>query len=316
MLKKSALRRIMVSTIALIIVGVLYFFPNEYEYTPLVQNVEYVNVDESPIYLVNPDMYVVRTNIATKSEDEISLAKELIDALTIGSAKKEYINEHFRGVIPENTKILDISLDNGLLKIDFSKELLNTTKDMEEKMIEAIIYTLTEIEGVEQIMIFVEGSKLDTLPQSQIKLPNTLDRSYGINKIYDITSLKDLTKTTVYYIGGIDDLVYYVPVTKIDHNEQDKIEIIIDELKSSPIYETNLMSYLASSVELESYEELENQVTLSFNHAIFDDFDEQNILEEVKYSISLSIQDTLHVDEVIFKVNDEVVETFGEKEKS
>ena len=75
------------------------------------------------------------------------------------------------------------------------------------------------------------------------------------------------------------------------------------------------MSYLASSVELESYEELENQVTLSFNNAIFDDFTEQNILEEVKYSISLSIQDTLHVDEVIFKVDDEVIETFKANEK-
>lgn len=313
MLKKSALRRVMVSTIALIIVTVLYFFPTTEEYTPLAQNVEYVSVDETPIYLINPDYYVVRTNIITKSEDEISLAKELIEALTQGSDKKEYISEHFSQVIPQNTKILNISLDQGLLKIDFSKEFLNVEKDMEEKLIEALVYTLTEINGVEQIMIFVDGTKLEVLPQSKINLPNTLDRSYGINKVYDITSLKDLTKTTVYYIGEFNDLVYYVPVTKLENDKgNNKIEIIIDELKSSPIYETNLMSYLASSVELESYEELENQVTLSFNNAIFDDFNEKNILEEVKYSISLSIQDTLNVDEVIFKVNDEVVETFGE----
>ncbi len=313
MLKKSALRRVMVSTIALIIVTVLYFFPTTEEYTPLAQNIEYVSVDETPIYLINPDYYVVRTNIITKSEDEISLAKELIEALTQGSDKKEYISEHFSQVIPQNTKILNISLDQGLLKIDFSKEFLNVEKDMEEKLIEALVYTLTEINGVEQIMIFVDGTKLEVLPQSKINLPNTLDRSYGINKVYDITSLKDLTKTTVYYIGEFNDLVYYVPVTKLENDKgNNKIEIIIDELKSSPIYETNLMSYLASSVELESYEELENQVTLSFNNAIFDDFNEKNILEEVKYSISLSIQDTLNVDEVIFKVNDEVVETFGE----
>ena len=313
MLKRSALRRIMVSTIALIIVTILYFFPTNEEYTPLAQNIEYVSVDETPIYLVNPDSYVVRTNIATNSKDEISLAKELIDALTEGSDKKDYISEHFSQVIPKNTKLLDISLDQGLLKLNFSKELLNIDKDMEEKMIEALVYTLTEIEGIDEIMIFVEDTKLEELPQNKIKLPNTLDRSYGINKIYDITSLKDITKTTVYYIGEFNDLIYYVPVTKLENDKgNNKIEIIIDELKSSHIYETNLMSYLASSVELESYEELENQVTLSFNNAIFDDFNEKNILEEVKYSISLSIQDTLHVDEVIFMVNDEVVETFGE----
>ncbi len=311
MLKKSALRRIMVSTLALIIVTVLYFFPTDEYSNPIAQNVEYVSVDDAPIYLVNPDHYVVRTNIAINEKDTISLVKEMIDALTIGSEKQDYIPEHFSSVIPENTKLLDASLEDGLLKIDFSKEFLNTTKDMEEMMIEAIVYTLTEIDGVDRIMIFVEGTKLEVLPQSNIKLPNTLDRSYGINKVYDITNLKDLTKTTVYYIGEFNDLIYYVPVTKVENDKGDnKIEIIIDELKSSPIYETNLMSYLASSVELESYEELENQVILSFNNAIFDDFNDQNILEEVKYSISLSIQDTLNVREVIFKVDDKVIETF------
>lgn len=311
MLKKSALRRIMVSTLALIIVTVLYFFPTDEYSSPIVQNVEYVSVDDAPIYLVNPDHYVVRTNIAINEKDTISLVKEMIDALTIGSEKQDYIPEHFSSVIPENTKLLDASLEDGLLKIDFSKEFLNTTKDMEEMMIEAIVYTLTEINGIDRIMIFVEGSKLEVLPQSNIKLPNTLDRSYGINKVYDITNLKDLTKTTVYYIGEFNDLIYYVPVTKVENDKGDnKIEIIIDELKSSPIYETNLMSYLASSVELESYEELENQIILSFNNAIFDDFNDQNILEEVKYSISLSIQDTLNVREVIFKVDDKVIETF------
>ena len=313
MLKKSALRRIMVSSIALIIVSVLYFFSNEKELAKIRQDVEYVSVHEAPIYLINPEEYVVRTNIATTSEDTLTLVKEMIDALTEGSAKEEYISEHFSTVIPKGTTVIDLSLENGLLKIDFSKDILNVSKDREEKLIESLVYTLTEIEGIDEIMIFVEGEKLDVLPQSNIKLPNTLDRSYGINKVYDITNLKDLTKTTVYYIGEFNDLVYYVPVTRLENDTgKDKIEIIIDELKSSPIYETNLMSYLASSVELESYEELENQVTLSFNNAIFDDFNEQNILEEVKYSISLSIQDTLNVEEVIFKVDDEVIETFTE----
>ena len=315
MLKKSALRRIMVSTLALIIVTVLYFFPTDDNNNQITQNVEYVSVDNTPIYLMNPDNYVVRTSIATKEKEPLALVKEMIDALTIGNEKQDYIPKHFSSIIPENTKLLDVSLEDGLLKIDFSKEFLNTTKEMEEIMIEAIVYTLTEIDEIDKLMIFVEGTKLEVLPQSNIKLPNTLDRSYGINKVYDITSLKDLTKTTIYYIGEFNNLIYYVPVTKIENdNGNNKIEIIIDELKSSPIYDTNLMSYLASSVKLESYEELENQVILSFNNEIFDDFKEQNILEEVKYSISLSIEDTLNVKEVIFKVDNKVIETFKTKE--
>lgn len=311
MLKKSALRRIMVSTLALIIASILYFFPSNIEYSSISQSIEYVSVDATPIYLLNTDDYLVRTNLVTTQNDPLLLAQELISALTIESEAD--IPSQLTKVIPKNTKVLDISLEDGLLKINFSNEFLNTTKDMEEKIIEALVYTLTDIEGIDELMIFVSCDKLDSLPQSKIRLPNTLDRTFGINKVYDIANLKDLTKTTVYYIGKENDLVYYIPITKIENDDgNNKIEIIIDELKSSPIYETNLMSYLASSVELESYEELENQVLLSFNNAIFDDFEAKNILEEVKYSISLSIKDTLGIEEVIFMVDEEVIETFKE----
>lgn len=304
---KSAIRRIMVSTIALIIVTILYFFPDNSNLTNINTSIDYVNVNKSPIYLINKNDYVVRTTMALKNEDTLERAKELISALTMGSEKSEYIPKNFKQIIPENTKVLDISLNDGLLKINFSKEFLGRNANNEEKMIEAIVYTLTEIEDIKEIMIFIEGKKLEELPQSKIKLPNTLNRSFGINKVYDITNIKNLTKTTIYYIGKEEDLMYYIPVTKVDNNDNNKIEIIIEELKSSPIYQTNLISYLASSVELLNYEALENQIILSFNNSIFDDFNSKNIQEEVKYSIALSMKDTLNIDDVVFKVDDEVI---------
>ena len=160
-------------------------------------------------------------------------------------------------------------------------------------------------------MIFIENTKLDKLPQSKINLPLTLTRDFGINKIYDLTNLKDTSKTTIYYIGKEDNVSYYIPVTKITNNPNNKIKIIIEELKSSPIYETNLMSYLASSVELLDYEQLENEISLSFNNAILSDLDEKNILEEVKYSIALSLKDTYNVENITFKVNDQIITTFN-----
>ncbi len=75
-------------------------------------------------------------------------------------------------------------------------------------------------------------------------------------------------------------------------------------------YETNLLSYLASSVKLLNYETLENTINLTFNNEIFSDFNNNNILEEVKYSISLSLKDSLHVEEVNFLVDGKVISTF------
>lgn len=313
MLKKSAIRRIMVSTVALLIVSILYFFPSNEEAINISKTVDYIDAKLSPVYLLNKDNYVVRTSITTENTDTLKLAKELISSLTIGSVKQDYIPKNLEPIIPKNTKVLEISLKDGLLKVNFSKEFLNVDKDMEEKLIESLVYTLTEIDGIDELMIFIESELLEVLPQSKISINNPLTKEFGINKVYNITNIKNLTKTTIYYIGKEEDLVYYIPITKINNNNENKVEIIINELKSSPIYETNLISYLASSAELLNYEALENQIYLSFNNEIFDDLEEKKILEEVKYSISLSLRDTLNVKEVIFKVDDQVIETFKEK---
>ena len=310
MLKKCLQRRIMVYSLALIILSILYFFPNK-NLNNIKTTINYININKTPIYLLNKDNYVIRTTLVTKENESISKIKELINALTIGNNSNETISPNFKQLIPKNTKVLSLSLDKNLLKINFSKEFLNVSKENSEKMLESLIYTLTELKEVKEIMLFIENQKLDYLPQTKIKLPNTLNRNFGINKVYDITSLKDSTKTTIYYIGKEDNLTYYIPVTKINNQNNNKIEVIIEELKSSPIYETNLISYLASSVELLNYETLENQISLSFNNKIFD-LNDNNISEEVKYSIALSIKDTLNIDNIIFKVNDQIIATFKE----
>ena len=68
---------------------------------------------------------------------------------------------------------------------------------MEEKVVEAIVYTLTSINGVNKVIIYVDGNILTKLPQTKINLPSTLDRSFGINKEYDINSIKDIKQVTI-----------------------------------------------------------------------------------------------------------------------
>ena len=136
MLKKNAFRRIMVSSLALVIVSILYFFPS-HENTNIIKTVNYIDTNITPIYLLNKANYVVRTNIQIDSKDTLKKAKELIESLTIDSNKSEYIANGLKPIIPKNTKVIDISLDKKLLKNYFSKELLNVNKDSEEKLIES-----------------------------------------------------------------------------------------------------------------------------------------------------------------------------------
>ena len=301
MLKRASLRRIMVATLALFILLIIYFFPTT---TPIEESLSYIEKEEIPIFLVDSLEYIARTSIVKNSESTEELILEVIASITIGSEKSNYIRDGFKGIIPENTKVLDTSLEDNILTINFSKEFLNVSLESEEKMLEALVYSLLEIPDVKKISILVEGEKLKNLPNSKKKLPEFLDRSFGINKIYNLDSIKDTSKTTIYYLSKYNDYYYYVPVTKITNDTTEKAEIIIKELKSTPIYHTNLISYLAASTNITNYEILENSISLSFDNHLLANLNDEDMLEEVKYSIALSMRDSYGVDEVLFNFPD------------
>ena len=291
MLKKNALRRICISTFSLLIVLLLCIFPSSETSYPE----EIIRVSEltMPLYIKDQNNYVARTNIIKKGDNDIEY---IISLLTKGSLYENYLPVNFEPLIPENTKLLNYSLNDKVLKLNFSKEFLLVKENDEEKMIESLIYSLCELESVDKILIYVENEKLNELPNSKIKLPVSLDKSYGINKVYDIKSYKNVTKTTVYYASKTDDLTYYIPITKITNNDANAVEIIVKELKTSPIYESNLISFLNASYELKNYEIMENSVNMSFDNKMLLNLNDENITEKVKYTLALSIRDTLGKD--------------------
>ncbi len=304
MLKKGIIKRITISSLALIILLITYFFPTKTE-TQYPQTLSYSDIKTNAIYVLDKEMYVSRVPMKVNDGEVLEKAKEILSILTIKSKESEYLPTDFYGVIPSGTTIKDISLEKGLLKIDFSKELLNTTKELERKMIEAIVYSMTEFQEIENVLIFVEGEQLLELPYSKEKLPSILNKDFGINKVYDIDSIKNTTKTTIYYGSKQGDTFYYVPVTYVENNAQEKVEVIIEKLKNSPIYESHLVSYLHANAEITNYEILENEIKLSFNNYLLDDIASGNVLEEVKYTIYLSLRDTYHIDKVEFNVENE-----------
>lgn len=302
MIKKSSIRRICVATLALFILLIIYFFPNN-DIT-IKEHLSYIKNDEMPIFLVDDKDYVARTSIVKSSKNINDQIKEIIETLTINSQKSNYIRDGFKPIIPKDTKVLDLKLDSEILTINFSKEFLNVSKENEDKMIEALIYSLTEIKEIKKIKILVENNNFTTLPNSNKKLPEYLDKNYGINKIYNLDSLKETSKTTIYYLSKNKDYYYYVPVTKVSNEKLERVEIIIKELKSTPIYHTNLISYLASSTSMTNYELLESTISLSFNNYLIANLKDDAVLEEVKYSIALSLRDTYGINEVIFSIPD------------
>jgi len=312
MLRRMSIRKITVTTLALFAIVLLYLMPesenNELELKP--NKVEYVydNTVEV-IYLLDSNDYVARTSIATCNCDTIDVAKELISGLTLDGKKSSIIPNGFKSIIPAGTSVLGVDLQEGVLTINFSSEFLDINEKYEEKMIEALIYTLTSVDGIDRLIIKVEGEILKKLPFSGKILPTALDKTFGINKKYELTSLSDIESYTVYYVSSYNDNQYYVPVTRyVNSEKQDKIKIIVDELASAPIYESNLMSFLNGGTKLIDYKLEDSILKLNFNNSILDDITSNHILEEVIYTISLSVLDLYNeVEQVDFLVENEEI---------
>ena len=67
------------------------------------------------------------------------------------------------------------------------------------------------------------------------------------------------------------------------------------------------LSFLNLNTKLLNYEIKEKNMYLTFNDYIMDNLEEKKVMEEVIYSICLSIADNYDIEEVTFMVNNEEI---------
>jgi len=295
MLKRKALRKIIITTFSIITILVICIIPdklsNNNYLNPKIDTIYVDNDNAVSIYLLSSNNYLVKTDMMVNKKDLVSKIKEIIDYLTVDKSSK--IPNGLAGIIPKDTKLNSINIEDKIAILDFSSELLDIATDLKERMIEAIIYSLIDLDGIEGISIKVDGNYLKGIP-------SILNRNYGINKVYELNDFSNVEKVVLYYIDNISDNTYYVPVTKYLNDDREKIKVIIDNLASNYIYESSLVSLLNANTRLINYEIEDRKMILNFNDSIFTN---AKLLEEVVYPISKSVFDNYDVDTVLFQVN-------------
>lgn len=298
MIKKYTINKICVTSVSLFLILMFYLVPS----TPESE----VKIDKSigdkkevVVYLMDKDYYLGRMIEYASYDNIVDLVNKKLDILINGS---DELNS-FSPIIPKNTKVNSIKVDKNNIYIDFSKDILNVSKYNEELMIESIIYTITDINGIDNIYLSINKEPLKILPKSNKEIPYPLNRGYGINKKYDLDSLNNITKTTVYFNKSYDDVEYLVPITKVMNTTSEKIDIIIEELKSIVNAQYNLNSYIPNDLEVVSHDVNDDKMNLIFNEFILDK-EKLVVLEEVKYAIAQSIFDNYNVKEVVFSTKD------------
>lgn len=81
-------------------------------------------------------------------------------------------NEKLKSIIPENTKLLNSSLNGECLSLDFSEELLNYNKEdskEKENLINSIVNTVTELNEVNKVRILINGETNEEFKDEYIR---------------------------------------------------------------------------------------------------------------------------------------------------
>lgn len=272
MLRRKAINRIFFSTIIFFIVFTLYSMKFVDKVVTSDNNKDKVN--EEIIYTLNSDNYISKTSVYVSKvlslEDRV---REKLEIMVKDNDKNVLLPSYFKPILPQNTRVLDVVVEDCLIKVYFSKELNNINKEQSEKMIEAIVYTVTD-ENILGIEIYVNGQMLKYVPNTKKVLPTILTKDIGINKSYDINASNDISKVVMMYYTNDNDNYYEVPVTKYVNDDREKLEIIFDEF--GKMSDDKSLISMMEGINVLDYSILDDRIVIDVNKVL--NKEEQNLV--------------------------------------
>ena len=210
-------------------------------------NIPMVDVKKIDItaYYEDENGFVVPVN--TEIPWEEGIAKATLRSMVVGSeTEKRIVQSGLHGVLPEGTEIRGMSIKDGVCRVDFSKNILNTaTYKQEENMISAITYTLTEFPTVDKVELLVEGQALAYLSQG-----------YAINAGFERENINlygsaDGMNYTVYYKAPDTEIAgHYVPITFSAGKISNPAATVVGKLFEGPPADTVLSNNIPVGINV------------------------------------------------------------------
>jgi germination protein M len=249
---------------------------------------EQVKTSGVEMYFLSNEGYVVPWTL--KLPTTKSMAKQAIKFMVKGGPGEALLPKGLSPVLPKGTRIKGLDIHNGTAVVDFSKEFLNYEAAQEEKILNAITWTLTGFPKVKEVNIWVEGKKLQVMPKNKT-VAQGLTRNRGIN--LEPAMGVNLTRSmpvTVYFLGQTPDhTVYYVPVTRMVDRNDNVAEAVLRELVKGPLQNSGLSGALVPSLEIRQAKVQGDVVLADFGEELLQYQDQKAPSKEALQSIVLSL---------------------------
>lgn len=266
------------------------------------------------LYLLDKDGYVVPQSVELPQSN--SAAKQVLEYLVEDGPVTDILPSGFKAVLPAGTE-LTIDVQKETAVVDFSSEVKDYRAEDEQKILQAITWTLTQFDTIKNVKIKIDGYDQTSMPVANTPIGSGLSRTDGIN--FDKGSSIDITNTkavTLYFLSqNAEGNTYYVPVTRrVENTTEDVVETVVKELVKGPNTYSNLNTEFDPDVELLDEDTNNGTVTLNFNEFILENSAENTIANSVLESLVLSLTEQSGVNSVSIKVNgsEEVLNDDGE----
>lgn len=267
------------------------------------ESYEYVS---RQLYLLDANGMVVAQTIDIPRPESKAVASQALEYLVKGGPVTPLLPNGFEAVLPEGTEILGVNIqEDGTAIVDVSKEFENYRAEDEVKILEAITYTLTQFDSIDEIQLRIEGYPLSEMPVDKTPIGEGYSRAKGINVIEtDTIDLIDSQVVTMYYPAEYNDNRYYIPVTQhIKYNEKDKYRTIVEALIDGPGFNMNMLHVFNEETILKNHPQLKDGVLeLEFNENILKDAEQGVISDEVMETLVRTLTEEQKVKAVQVKV--------------
>ncbi len=227
------------------------------------------DVVELPVYFVDNNNFVVPMGIQVPKKEGI--AKETLRYMIKGGPVLSQIaGTDLEPVLPNGTEIIDMAINEGVARVNFTEEFLKyETKEQEKQIVEAVVWTLTEFPTIESVQFMVEGHLLDAMPVGGTSLTEPVSRSKGINiEVSGQASIGSpaLTSQVMLYFQAIDSMgsMYYVPVTRIIPRTDDLVRAVVSETLQGPIQD-QLYSAMLPTTKINKLDQQGKNLQIDFN---------------------------------------------------
>ncbi|UOR12118.1 GerMN domain-containing protein [Halobacillus amylolyticus] len=267
------------------------------------------------LFLIDSNGMVVPQTVELPASKEV--ATQSLEYLVKGGPISNLLPTGFEAVLPAGTQILGMNLkDNGTMVVDVSNEFKNYQPSEEQKILEAMTYTVTQFDNVDRMKLWINGHELKEMPVSGTPISGGVSRSDGINvQVGGNTDVVNSKAVTVYYPSQQSGQeVYQVPVTTRVSTEGELYTSLVQTLLEGPELGSSLQQPFNGEAEVTSAELTDGVLSVTFSEGLLNGQEPNAVAEPALASLVMSLTNMKEVEAVEVKVEgvEQVLNEAGE----